>query len=109
MHKTTNRIKNEKKTVGVMITMYCSSRHGGKKDNLCYGCTNLLSYALIRIDNCVYGAIKPSCEKCPIHCYNDVSREQIRKIMRYSGPRMIFYHPILAFKHLIKNINSNNK
>jgi YbgA-like uncharacterized protein len=26
-------------------------------------------------------------------------KEKIRQIMRYSGPKMIYYHPILALLH----------
>ena len=28
-------------------------------------------------------------------------REQIRRVMRFSGPRMLLYHPVLAVWHLI--------
>ncbi len=28
-------------------------------------------------------------------------REKIRTVMRYSGPIMIFYHPITAIKHVL--------
>ncbi len=41
-------------------------------------------------------------------------REKIREIMRFSGPRMIFYYPIMAIRHVIENkkekrrINSEN-
>jgi hypothetical protein len=26
-------------------------------------------------------------------------KEKIRQIMRYSGPKMIYYHPVLALLH----------
>jgi hypothetical protein len=29
-------------------------------------------------------------------------REKIRAVMRFSGPRMIFYHPVTAVRHLIE-------
>ena len=29
-------------------------------------------------------------------------RNKIREVMRFSGPRMIFHHPILAIKHLVQ-------
>jgi hypothetical protein len=28
-------------------------------------------------------------------------REKVKKVMRYSGPRMLWHHPILAVHHLI--------
>ena len=30
----------------------------------------------------------------------------IREVMRFSGPRMLIQHPILAFMHLIDNIRT---
>ena len=30
-------------------------------------------------------------------------REQIRRVMLFSGPRMIFYHPVLAVRHVIES------
>jgi hypothetical protein len=30
-------------------------------------------------------------------------REKIREVMRFSGPRMIFYHPITAIRHVIES------
>ena len=32
-----------------------------------------------------------------------MSAEKIREVMRFSGPRMIFYHPYLAIKHVIES------
>jgi len=101
-----NSIKDEKRTVGVMIEMYCSTHHNSGSSNLCKDCTILLDYALTRIDNCTFGIDKPSCEKCPVHCYKKEPRDDIKRIMSYSGPRMLFRHPILTVKHLIKNRKS---
>lgn len=28
-------------------------------------------------------------------------KEKIRNVMRYSGPRMILHHPIMAIRHVI--------
>ncbi len=109
MRKENNKLTTEKKTVELMITMYCEAHHNNKNEGLCYRCTNLLKYAKLRIDNCVYGVEKPTCDLCPIHCYNKFSRDEIKKIMKYSGPRMILRHPILFIKHLSRNINSKTK
>ena len=38
---------------------------------------------------------------CPIHCYKPDRREQVKSVMKYSGPRMIFKHPIFAIRHII--------
>lgn len=29
-------------------------------------------------------------------------REKIREVMRFSGPRMIFHHPVAAIRHVIE-------
>ena len=97
-----NSISSEKKTVKVMITMYCNSHHNPGKTAICSSCNSLLEYAILRIDNCPFGDDKPSCEKCPVHCYKDKQRDEIKKIMRYSGPRMLFRHPVLTIKHLLR-------
>ena len=33
-------------------------------------------------------------------CYKPEMREQIRTVMRWSGPRMLFVHPVLAVLHM---------
>lgn len=93
-------IEEEKKIVGQMIRLYCK-RHEGNKE-LCPSCQELLEYAYHRLDRCKYGEEKPTCQKCPIHCYKPEMKERIRKVMRWSGPRMILYHPITSIKHLLR-------
>ncbi len=84
-----------------MIRIYCRNHHGGSP--LCGDCSALSAYADDRLDNCPYGEGKPTCQNCPVHCYRKEKRDQIRQIMRYAGPRMIWRHPIMAVRHLIHN------
>lgn len=105
MKKSKKEILTEKKTMERMIIIYCNAHHNSNKGELCSHCTVLKEYSTKRIDNCIYGVNKPSCKKCPVHCYNNINRKYIREVMKYSGPRMIFNYPILVIKHLIKNIN----
>lgn len=102
IHRMMGRIEEEKKTIGLMIRLYC--RRYEKNENLCKACTKLLRYAEVRLDRCKFGESKPTCKKCPIHCYKPEMREQIRKVMRWAGPRMMRYHPIEAIKHLMREI-----
>ena len=37
---------------------------------------------------------KTFCSNCRVHCYCPDMREKIRMVMRFSGPRMLFYHPV---------------
>ena len=67
---------------------------------LCPQCQALLDYAHKRLEHCKFGENKPSCTRCPVHCYKPAMREQIRQVMRYSGPRMLLHDPIMAIRHL---------
>ncbi|GAB4373844.1 MAG: nitrous oxide-stimulated promoter family protein [Spirochaetales bacterium] len=60
----------------------------------------LIDYALNRLESCRFGEDKPTCSRCPVHCYRSDMRERIRAVMRYAGPRMLVYHPLLAILHL---------
>ena len=94
-----DRLTRERKTIEIMIGIYCSGNHA-MKDQLCEECTGLLEYANHKIDKCPYSEIKPTCAKCPVHCYKPDMRDFVREVMRYSGPKMAYKHPILAFQHL---------
>lgn len=100
MAKTSARIARERKTLEAMIRLSCRDRHG-TKGGLCNACAGLLAYAAKRLDRCPFGAKKPACANCPIHCYRPDMREQVRAVMRHAGPRMIWRHPVLAACHLI--------
>ncbi len=82
-----------------MIDMYCLANH--RKETLCVECAELLSYAMTRLDACPYGEEKPTCANCAVHCYSGGHRERVREVMRFSGPRMIYTHPLLAVSHLL--------
>ncbi|MGD1822184.1 MAG: nitrous oxide-stimulated promoter family protein [Pleomorphochaeta sp.] len=88
---------NEKKIVKEMITIYCKKNH--KTKELCPSCNYILNYAYKRLDNCPFMATKTFCSNCPIHCYGEKESALIKKIMRFSGPRMLFHHPLLTLKH----------
>jgi hypothetical protein len=94
------RIMREKKTIEAMIQIYCDYHHE-KNGMLCLGCQELLEYAKTRLTKCPFQKNKPTCANCLIHCYNDYMRSEIKAVMRYSGPRMLFKHPVLALSHII--------
>jgi hypothetical protein len=96
------RQKQEKKTIQIMIGMFCHANHGTRKNELCFECSDLLQYAQERIDRCPYQDKKSVCSICKVHCYRKEKQEQIRNVMRFGGPRMIFSHPIIAIQHLLK-------
>lgn len=96
-----NRIEKEKKTIELMINLYCKKNHG-TKGNLCSQCNELLEYAQKRLTYCKFGEKKTSCSKCPIHCYRKDMKEKIKKVMRFSGPRILFYSPYEFIRHIVK-------
>ncbi|RKX38407.1 MAG: nitrous oxide-stimulated promoter family protein [Verrucomicrobia bacterium] len=97
----------EARTVSAMIRIHCRAHHGAEKD-LCADCAGLLAYAQERIAKCPFGGGKPVCNKCTVHCYNPEMRGRIQTAMRYAGPRMVWHHPILAIRHLIRSKKNFN-
>jgi hypothetical protein len=96
------RLAREEKTIAAMIALYCRDHHAGEPGGgLCPDCAELLDYARLRLEKCRYGADKPTCANCETHCYRPAMRERVREVMRYSGPRMLRRHPVLAVAHLV--------
>jgi hypothetical protein len=103
MEKDRSRFEREKATLRAMIGLYCRDLHHSG-DVLCEECAALLEYALARLDKCTFGADKPKCSDCTVHCYKPAMRERIRDVMRYSGPRMMVRHPVLALGHVVDGV-----
>ena len=99
--------ENEIKTVGQMISLYCRANHKSKE--LCPECSDLYEYAKKRINLCPFMETKTFCSNCKVHCYKPEYREKIREVMRYSGPRMLFVHPVMAVKHLIESTKEKRR
>jgi MinD superfamily P-loop ATPase len=91
------RMKREKKTIGYMVDFYCNKHHITQEP--CKECSEFKVYAFMRLDNCPFQDKKSTCGKCVIHCYRPDMKEKAKKIMRYSGPRMLLHHPSIAMHH----------
>lgn len=94
------RMDREWRTIAAMVDCYCQAHHGSR-ETLCPECQGLLDYASLRLQRCRFGVEKPTCVQCPVHCYQPERREQVRAVMRYAGPRMLWRHPILSIYHWI--------
>lgn len=97
----TGRLLREWRTMRAMVDIYCAG-HGhahAPATERCADCQGFLDYAERRLEKCPYGPAKPTCAKCPIHCYKPQPRELAREIMRYAGPRMMLRHPWLSLTH----------
>ena len=109
------QLENEKMLSTKMIGLFCRKHHR-QENSLCPDCKDLSLYAGIKLDSCAYllTAVKKnkaesgkklkkiSCLNCPVHCYRDDYRLKIKKVMRFAGPKILFYHPVLLLKHLFK-------
>ena len=84
-----------------MIRIYCTQNHR-TGNGICDECSELYTYSSERLRKCPHGENKPVCANCKIHCYKKEYRERMKKVMRFSGPRVIFYKPVASLKHLIK-------
>jgi len=93
-----SKIEREKRTIELMIKIYCNKKHKNKE--LCEECKELLEYAHKRLSFCKFGEEKTTCGKCPIHCYKKDMKEKVKKVMRFSGPRLLIYNPIELFRHM---------
>jgi flavodoxin len=94
------RIQREKKTIDKMVHVYCKGNHKTKGNQLCAECSEFLAYAFLRLDKCPFQEEKSTCGKCLVHCYQPQMREKAKKIMRYSGPRLLLLAPGLALHHV---------
>lgn len=101
MSELTGRLKREHDTLVCMTRIYCPDHHENRDGaDMCGECAKLMRYAERRLEKCPYGAAKPTCANCPIHCYKPAQRQMAKDVMRYAGPRMTWRHPLRALNHL---------
>ena len=105
MNKTEKKRQKEQYVVEEMIRLYCRKQHAGDdwvSGQMCPACQSLADYAKLRSEKCPFMETKTFCANCRVHCYKPAMREKIRAVMRFSGPRMIFHHPVAAIWHVIE-------
>lgn len=99
--------EKELRIVELMIRIYCKRKH--KEKQLCAECQQLLEYAKYRTSVCPFMETKTFCANCKVHCYKGDVRDKIREVMRFSGPWMLLYHPLVAIKHVIETRKEKRK
>lgn len=104
----TSKREREKAIVSDMIALYCRKQHKSKGE-LCSDCRELNEYAMLRSDKCPFMETKTFCSNCKVHCYKPEMREKIRQVMVFSGPRMMFHHPVTAIRHVIESEKEKKK
>jgi hypothetical protein len=95
------RRARELKTIHAMLRLYCRGHGHRGRSPLCSECYALFEYATRRLERCVFGDAKPTCTNCLVHCYSADTREQVRVVMQWAGPRMAWRHPFLSVFHLL--------
>lgn len=98
--------ENEKEMIASMISMYCKHQH---QKTLCSSCKELKEYAWVRAERCPFMENKTFCSQCKVHCYETQKRLQIKQVMRYAGPRMLLYHPVMAISHWLLERKGDRK
>lgn len=102
------RLAREWRTMEAMVHIYCRDHHHPPNNTLCGECQSFLDYASVRLDRCRFGVEKPTCAKCPVHCYQRSRRDQVKTIMRYAGPRMLWEHPLMSLRHWLDGFREAN-
>ena len=109
MNKTERKRIREQQVVEEMISLYCRKNHRKNHNGqMCAQCRELADYAKARSEKCPFMEQKTFRANCKVHCYKPQMREEIRKVMRFSGPRMLLYHPGMAVWHLVCSIRERN-
>ncbi len=101
---TDEKRDRELQTMERMIRIYCRSKHGTTGQMLCPDCEKILAYARHHIDRCPHMETKTFCAFCKTRCYGPGERETMKKIMRFSGPRMLLVSPSAALYHLLLSV-----
>lgn len=103
--KVANKTDKEKKIVKLMISIYCKGhKHLCLQGEFCQSCNDLIEYVDKRIERCPFIETKSYCSNCTVHCYKKDMRIKIKEVMKYSGPRMIFIHPLMVVDHAYQGI-----
>ena len=97
----------EMNTIQAMISLFCRKEHHAEQ--LCSSCRELFDYSISRLELCRYRNKKPACSHCNIHCYKPEMRNRMKQVMRFSGPRMLLYHPCFVIRRLISVILSSKR
>lgn len=105
---TNQKREKEKEMLRLMIRVYCRGKHKSKK-GLCPQCQELQEYAWMRTEKCPFMETKTFCSACKVHCYAPEMRDKVREVMKYAGPRMLFYHPTVAIRHMGVTIQNKKR
>lgn len=102
------RPDEDRRTVEAIGQIYCHDHHGNaERDSggLCANCREAIELTIQRTEACPHGH-SGNCEDCKTHCQHGQAQENIKKIMRYSAPRMAYKHPIMTLRYIRRKFAS---
>jgi hypothetical protein len=91
-------LNREKKTVGLMVEIFCKDHHHKRIGELCAKCVEYKEYVFKHLERCPFQEKKSACGRC-LRCYPPNFEEKAMEIMGSAGPKMFLYHPILSLHH----------
>lgn len=116
--RRTKALARDLRTLMRFIELYCRDHHGpprkapsvltccdleavaGKPVWLCPECEKLAAHAFVKRSHCPMDP-KPTCKHCPRHCYAPAYRDRIRKVMAYSGRKLVMRGRLDYLLHLL--------
>ncbi len=99
------KINSDAAMLAKMVEIYCRHHHGVavkkeivrrgiletldlRETRLCCECASLLVHGLVKRINCPFDP-KPRCKRCTEPCFSGEYRIFVKKVMRYSGLKLI--------------------
>ncbi len=116
--RAADKLKADIRLLASFIGLYCRAKHTkarrevvelrgcdphnacGHNPLLCADCGKLLQHAVVKRRKCPMDP-KPTCRRCPEHCYAPRYRAMIRKVMAYAGRRAVMRGRLDYLLHLL--------
>lgn len=101
-----DNIEKDRRTLEAIGRIYCQGNHAScEKDasGMCPECRAAIEQTLARTEVCPHNH-EGNCQDCTTPCHRGEAKQQIKNIMRYAAPRMIFRHPFMTLEYLRKKI-----
>lgn len=115
---TDRKMRHDLRTQLTFVSIYCQHRHAGQPKTrlclkthdvealadravyLCPQCSRLVTHALVKRTNCPMDP-KPTCKRCPVHCYQPAYRTEMKAVMRFSGRKLLLFGRLDYLFHLL--------
>ena len=100
--RSSKECQQEIDTIRAIVSLHCRKKHDHPPKLLCSECEDLLTYCEQKIQYCPWGDKRGQCVTCKSNCFHPDYIKRIKPMMRWAGPRLIFYHPIKLLRHYLR-------